>query len=103
MEVNAKKIVSLIGKLKNDGMRKMLMMSKINQLSSSTDQKHADHIYGEFSSHLAHLIKMNKLGTTYKEYYYPMVKKSWIQNVTKNKTTQNPYAKNMRSCGSVKS
>ncbi|MCB9092381.1 MAG: DUF3347 domain-containing protein [Halobacteriovoraceae bacterium] len=48
------------------------------------------------------LIMGTELSKKYKQYYCPMVKKNWVQNIQLVSQVQNPYAPEMPHCGTQK-
>lgn len=48
---------------------------------------------------LVNVINSYDLGEKYKAYYCPMVRKKWIQDVSKKAKVQNPYDASMPECG----
>lgn len=102
VESGAKKVVSLIGKIENKELSKLLSFSakKLSEIKASNSEEANKDVYGMFSLALANVVKKYDVGEKWNVYSCPMVKKSWIQNTSKDDDVKNPYAANMKSCGS---
>jgi len=97
----AKNMNSEISKLKKSKLKSDLMKNSLSKLKMGVSRKKANFIYHRFSLKLMKLVKKYNKLKTYREYYCPMVRKSWVQNILKIKEVQNPYAPNMKNCGRI--
>jgi hypothetical protein len=57
-------------------------------------------LYEKVSNPLVEVVKGYNLGSGYNIFSCPMVKKSWVQNMTQHKDVRNVYATSMLECGS---
>ncbi|SMF40987.1 Protein of unknown function [Pseudobacteriovorax antillogorgiicola] len=78
-------------------------LQKLNDIKAQNDRKINNMSYHSVSMTLIHLIHTYNLGNTYKGYTCPMVKMKWVQNSKKMSKVHNPYAPEMKHCGSQES
>ena len=98
----AKSVGAAIGKIEVPELKKLLSFSK-SKLEAMTADKSKDELNKDYhlvSMALIHIIKNFDVGDTYNAFSCPMVKMKWVQNTSKLAKVQNPYASNMKQCGS---
>ncbi len=102
IEDNAKELQASIEKIDDQKIKKLLKFSvtKLSLMTKNSSRKDNNQNYHLVSMALIHLINTYEVGGDYNAFSCPMVKKKWIQNTSKNKTVNNPYAPKMAMCGS---
>lgn len=90
-----------IDDLENEQIKKLLLFSKkkLEEMKRMTELDDLNQNYHLVSMALIHLLNSYDIGKMYNAYSCPMVKKKWVQNSTKSKKVENPYASNMPHCG----
>lgn len=73
--------------------------ASLSQIKGSLDGEKNLALYEKVSDPLVEVVKGYNLGSGYNIFSCPMVKKSWIQNVTQHKEVRNVYATSMLECG----
>lgn len=73
--------------------------SSLAQIKGSLDGEKNLAFYEKVSDPLVAVVKGYNLGSGYNIFSCPMVKKSWVQNVTQHKEVRNVYATSMLECG----
>lgn len=98
----AKNLSSAIENLSSAEIKKKLQYAKTKLDSFSEDQerKELDQNYHLVSMALIHILQSYDVGSSFNAFSCPMVKKKWVQNTTTKSKVQNPYAPDMKSCGS---
>ena len=94
-----------ISDLKNKEVKKKLgyTLSKLSELEKSSDLEEAKKSMNIISQGLLIVLEKDLPNKDYARYYCPMVKKYWIQNVSKLEKVHNPYAsESMPHCGERK-
>jgi len=101
VEKSAKELSKLMGKISNKEIAKMLKFSKDRLLVIKSDAKKKDNYQSYHMVSMALIYVLNKydLGSKYNAYSCPMVKMKWVQNSKKMNKVHNPYAANMKHCG----
>ncbi|MCB9061916.1 MAG: DUF3347 domain-containing protein [Halobacteriovoraceae bacterium] len=102
---NSEIILKSIENIQNEKIKKALNFSitKLNEMSKSDDIKQNQESFNIVSQAFLYVIKSYSPNKNYVPYYCPMVKKYWIQNISKSDVVMNPYAsKTMPHCGEMK-
>jgi hypothetical protein len=73
-----------------------MYLSKIKKAASLKENNKYYHFANVF---LVQLINTYDFGKKYQAYYCPMVRKKWIQNISKIEKVHNPYDSSMPHCG----
>lgn len=105
VEKNAGALSLSLSQIKDPEISKILKYSlqKLNGIKAGNDRKLNNKNYHTVSMTLIHLIRTYDLGDEYKGYSCPMVKMKWVQNTKKMEKVHNPYAPEMKHCGSQES
>lgn len=105
VEKNAAALSLSLSQVKDPEISKILSYSlkKLNGIKAGNDRKLNNKNYHSVSMTLIHLIRRYDLGDDYKGYSCPMVKMKWVQNSKKMSKVHNPYAPEMKHCGSQES
>lgn len=74
--------------------------TKLESIKADNERSKNNENYHVVSMTLIHLLNKYKPSTDYESFTCPMVKKKWIQNIRKSPNVENPYAPEMKSCGS---
>lgn len=71
----------------------------LSKIKASNPRNANDEIFDGVSSALINVLSKFDLGSDYNGHSCPMVKKVWVQNTSKSGEIANPYAPNMKRCG----
>ena len=96
------KLAIELSKLKQPEHTKLLkpVIKKAKELSKTDDLQKAHKDFHSISVGMLALLDRVMPNKSYARYYCPMVKKYWIQNITKSEKVMNPYASDtMPHCG----
>lgn len=88
-KVNDKKLQDKLAK----AIKYLKEIKKSNRLEDNNKYYHFANVF------LIQLINKFDFGPKYQAYYCPMVRKKWIQNVSKMEKVHNPYDSSMPHCG----
>lgn len=102
----ATRVASSIEKITDEKITKNLKFTvqKLKSIAASDDLEANKKAFNTISQGLLFVLEKHAPNTSYKRYFCPMVKKYWIQNVSKSDKTFNPYASStMPNCGGPKS
>ncbi len=105
VQKQAKELAKSIESIKDKKIAKTLSFSKkkLSEMVDSSDLESNKTAFGTVSHALLIVIDKHAPNKNYQGYYCPMVKKYWIQNISKSKETKNPYESvSMPSCGGPK-
>lgn len=101
IEKNAKELSVLLAKTDNSIMKLVKeKASSLNGIKSSNKNEDNLKAYESFLNPLLALVQQYDVGGKYNVFSCPMVKKSWLQDLTTNKDVRNVYAMDMLECGS---
>ena len=101
----AKKVRSAIREIKDEKIQKTLAFSvkKLELIEKSDDLSASQKAFDTASQGILVVLEKQAPNSSYARYYCPMVKKYWIQNISKSEIVMNPYAsQSMPQCGSRK-
>jgi hypothetical protein len=102
---NAKALMGKLLQLESSEIKSKLTYAqkKLNELEGAQDLEKAKDAMNIVSQALLIILEKDLPNKNYDRYYCPMVKKYWIQNVSKNDKVYNPYAsQSMPHCGERK-
>lgn len=101
VEAASKKVVKAIEAVNDKEIKKLLAFSKgkLAEIKVKRDRKDNNQSYHQFSMAVIHIVNTYDVGKEYNAYSCPMVKKKWVQNTSKDKKVNNPYASGMPHCG----
>lgn len=101
VEQNALLLSKVIKKITHKEISKMLKFSltKLALITSKAKRDENNNNYHLFSMAMIYIVNKYEVGR-YNSFSCPMVKKKWIQNSAKTKGVRNPYAPEMKRCGS---
>lgn len=97
----SEKMASRIEKMEDQSLKSLLefSMKQLRTLPNLVDIKEKHQVYHRVSLALIHIINSYDLGEGYNVYSCPMVRKKWVQNSTELARVHNPYAPEMKHCG----
>lgn len=101
----AKKLASTIDEIKDQKISETLSFTKkkLIEVAGNLDLEANKIAFGTISHGLLIVLEKHAPNKNYQGYYCPMVKKYWIQNISKSKDTMNPYkSETMPGCGGPK-
>lgn len=102
IKTNAKVLLNEMEAIKDDKIVKTLSYTKkkLNEITMSDDIKANKEAMNTISQGLLVVLEKHAPNKNYARYYCPMVKKYWIQNISKSEKVLNPYASaSMPHCG----
>lgn len=108
-DFDAKKVVSAakalsaaIANLSSSEIKSKLQFAKtkLDSFANDNDREELDQNYHLVSMALIHVLQNYDVGSSFNAFSCPMVKKKWVQNTKVKSKVQNPYAPDMKSCGS---
>ena len=102
---NAKEVLNKIEKIEDKKIAKTLTYTKkkLNEIIKEDDIEKKREAMNTVSQGLLVVLEKHAPNENYSRYYCPMVKKYWIQNVSKSEKVVNPYAGSyMPHCGTKK-
>lgn len=102
VEKKAKQVARAILKISHPKISKLLAFSqkKLLEIRANLPRDRNDQNYHLFSTALIHVINTYDLGKIYNAHSCSMKKMKWIQNTQKLPQIHNPYAPEMKRCGS---
>lgn len=95
-------LAKALAKIKGEEVLKTLNFAqkKLQIIQKTNDIKEAHKSFNVVSQGMLVVLEKNLPNKGYARYYCPMVKKYWIQNITKSDKVMNPYASDsMPHCG----
>ena len=97
----ASEVSKAIEEIEDAEIKKKLTYSKarLEEMEASKSKEELAKAYHLVSMALIHILDNYDVGSDYKGFYCPMVKKKWVQNTSSQKGVENPYAKEMPKCG----
>lgn len=105
VKAKASEVLAEIEKIKDEKIVKTLTYTKkkLKEISESNDAKANKEAMNTVSQGLLVVLEKHAPNKSYSRYYCPMVKKYWIQNISKSEKVMNPYASSsMPHCGAKK-
>jgi ribonucleotide reductase beta subunit family protein with ferritin-like domain len=74
-------------------------ISYLEKISKANDKEKNNKYYHYANVYLIQLVEKFDFHKNYQPYYCPMVRKKWIQNISKIEKVHNPYDPSMPHCG----
>lgn len=101
VEKSATAVISELEKIKNKKLKTNLdkALGHLKKIKKSVKREDNNKFYHLASVYLIRIINKYDLGPKYQPYYCPMVRKKWIQNISKQEKVHNPYDPTMPHCG----